>query len=65
MRTQLVTAIETEAQKRVSAQLAELKAPALDDRESALVTLAIRAGIGATLAVITEEAAGDWWGRHG
>jgi hypothetical protein len=57
MRSQLVTAIETEAQERVAATLAELKAPALDDRESALVTLAIRAGIGATLAVITEETA--------
>jgi hypothetical protein len=57
MRTQLVTAIETEAQKRVAEQLAALDAPVLDERESALVTLAIRAGIGATLAVFTEATA--------
>lgn len=58
MRSALVTAIETEAQKRVAEQLAEIKAaPVVDERESALVTLAIRAGIGAAFAVIAEETA--------
>lgn len=62
MRTQLVTAIETEAQKRVAEQLTALDAPPLDERESALVTLAIRAGIGAAFAVIAGKAAE---GGHG
>lgn len=58
MRTRLVTAIETEAQKRVAEQLTALDAPTLDERESALVTLAIRAGIGAAFAVIAGEDSG-------
>lgn len=57
-RTRLVTLIEDEAGLEVAAQLAALSAPELTDREAVLVTLAIRAGIGAALRALRKEGAG-------
>lgn len=59
MRTELVTRIEDEANKAVAAQLAALDAPELTARESVLVLLGIRAGVGAALRLITEEGGSD------
>lgn len=57
-RTRLVTVIEDQAGLEVAAQLAALSAPELTDREAVLVTLAIRAGIGAALATLRKEGVG-------
>jgi hypothetical protein len=56
-RTHLVTVIEDEADHAVTVQLAAIGAPKLTDRETVLVLLAIRAGIGAALNTVTKEGA--------
>lgn len=55
MRSELVDAIEDKARQQAMRTLGIHEALPLTEREESLLTVAIRAGIGASLAVISGE----------